>query len=204
MMSGVPLARGHRDVEGHDEDQAVEAVGIAELSVLDAEAARFEVREHRLDAPATSILKGSQVAGFFGHGDDPGLGVARILDDADVGTRPPAGEFKVFQIVDPVLGALSGRRLAGAVEHDEIALQAQAIIPVTLLAPADQIGGAVEAVAHQPDLGLSGQPESDRVEQRLLGVEPNRASSTRQASGKARSPQRSASISTWWRSDILD
>ena len=61
MMSG--LARGHRDVEGHDEDQAV---GIAELSVLDAEAARFEVREHRLDAPATSILKGSQVAGFFG------------------------------------------------------------------------------------------------------------------------------------------
>jgi hypothetical protein len=30
MMSGVPLARGHRDVEGqgHDEDQAVEAVHI--------------------------------------------------------------------------------------------------------------------------------------------------------------------------------
>src|SRR5688500_14107450 len=95
---------------------------------------------------------------------------------------PPAGEVDVFQIVDPVLGALSGRRLAGAVEHDEVALQAQAIIPVALLAPADQIGRAVEA--QQPD--LLGQPGNHRVQQRLLGLEPDRASSTRQASGKAR------------------
>ena len=79
-MNGVPLASGHRDVEGqgHDQDQAVEAIGVAELGVLDAEAARFEVREHRLDAPAISILESAQVAGFFGafrqraavHGDD--------------------------------------------------------------------------------------------------------------------------------------
>src|SRR3954451_10097372 len=69
VMNGVPLACGHRHVEGqgHDEDQAVEAVGVAELSILNAEAARFEVREHRLDAPAISILKSAQVAGFFGH-----------------------------------------------------------------------------------------------------------------------------------------
>ena len=53
------------------------------MGILDAEAARFEVREHRLDAPALAILKGPQVAGFFGHGDDPGLGMARIMDDAD-------------------------------------------------------------------------------------------------------------------------
>src|ERR671911_1651016 len=65
-----------------------------------------------------------------------------------------------------------------------------------LLAPADQ--SAVEA--HQPD--LPGQPGGDRVEQRLL--EADRAASTRQASGNARSPQRRASITTWWRSDILD
>src|SRR4051795_311280 len=40
VMNGVPLACGHRHVEGqgHDEDQAVEAVGIAELSILNAEA----------------------------------------------------------------------------------------------------------------------------------------------------------------------
>src|SRR3954447_24176218 len=130
--------------------------------------------------------------------------MARIMDDADVGPRPPAGQLDVFQVVDPVAGALSGRCPAGAVEHDEIALQPQAIIPRALLAPADQIGRAVEAVAHQPDRGPLGQPGNHRVEQRLLGVEPDRASATRQASGKARSPWRSASIRTWWRSDTLD
>src|SRR3954447_2351972 len=69
VMNGIPLAGGHRDVEceGHDEDQAVEAVGVAQVSILHPEAARLEVREHRLDAPATSILKGSQIAGFLRH-----------------------------------------------------------------------------------------------------------------------------------------
>src|SRR3954449_11238803 len=53
VMKRVPLAGGHRDVKRHDQDQAVEAVGVAELGVLDAEAARLEVREHRLDTPAS-------------------------------------------------------------------------------------------------------------------------------------------------------
>jgi len=197
-MNGIPLAGGDRDVEGqgHDQDQAVETVGVAELGVLDAEATGFEIREHRLDPPAIGILKGAQVAGFLGHRNDPGFSMARIVDDADVGSRPPAGEVDVFQVVGPVAGALSGRRLVSAVEHDEIALQAQAIIPFALLAPADQIGRAVEAVAHQSDRGPPGQPGNHRVQQRLLGLKPDRASSTRHASGKARSPQRSASIST--------
>ena len=128
-MNGVPLAGGHRHIEGqgHDEDQAVEAVGVAELGILDAEAARLEVREHRLDAPAGGILKSAQVSRFLRHGDDPGLGVARVMDDADVGARPPTGEFDIFEIVDPVPGALPGRRPAGGVEHGEVALQPQAM-----------------------------------------------------------------------------
>src|SRR3954447_14102016 len=88
VMNGVPLAGGHRDIEGHDQDQAVEAVGVAELGVLNAEAARFEVREHRLDAPASGILKRAQVSRFFGHRDDPGLRVPRIMNDSDMGSRP--------------------------------------------------------------------------------------------------------------------
>src|SRR3712207_447493 len=64
VMNGVPLASGHRDIEGPDQDQAVETVGVAELGVLDAEAARLEVREHRLDAPAGGILKSAQVSGI--------------------------------------------------------------------------------------------------------------------------------------------
>jgi hypothetical protein len=92
-MNGIPLAGGHRDVEGqgHDQDQAVEAIGVAELGVLDAEAARFEVREHRLDAPAISILKRAQVSRFFRHRDDPGLRVPRIMNDSDMSSRPPPG-----------------------------------------------------------------------------------------------------------------
>src|SRR3954468_15357544 len=102
VMNGVPLAGGHRDVEGqgHDQDQAVEAVGVAQLGVLDAEAAPLEVREHRLDAPTSRILKGSQVAGFLGHRDNPGLGVARIMNDSDMGSRPPPGQLNVFQTVE--------------------------------------------------------------------------------------------------------
>ena len=83
-MNGLACGHRHIEGEGHDEDQAVEAVSVAELGILDAEAARFEVREHRLNAPALAIFKGPQVTGFFRHGDDPGLGMARILDDADV------------------------------------------------------------------------------------------------------------------------
>jgi hypothetical protein len=186
-MNGVPLARGHRHVEGqgHDKDQLVEAVGVAELGILDAEAAGFEVREHRLDTPAVGILKGAQVAGFFGHRDDPGFSMARIVDDADVGSRPPVGKLDVFQVVDPVPGRWSSCR--GRQTRRDCPSAAG---DVALLAPADQVGRAVEA--QQPD--LLGQPGNYRVQQRLL--EPDRASSTRHASGKARSPQRSASIST--------
>ena len=138
VMNGVPLACGYRFIEGegHDEDQAVEAVSVAELGILDAQAARFEVLEHRLDDAALRVLKGPRIAGLFPHGDYPGLGVTRILHDADVGPGSPTGEFDIFQIVDLVLGTLSGRRLARAVEHHEVALEPQPIVPGPLLAPA--------------------------------------------------------------------
>src|SRR3954447_12321966 len=105
----------------------------------------------------------SSVSRFFGHRDDPGLGVPRIMNDAAMGSRPPPGQLDVFQRVDPVLGAAPGRRPASAVDHHEIALQAQAIIPAALLAPADQVGGAIETVAQQPDPGRRGKPGDDRI-----------------------------------------
>jgi hypothetical protein len=124
--------------------------------------------------------------------------VARILDDADVGARPPAGELDVFQVVDPVPGALSGRRPAGAVEHDEVALQPQAIIPFAFLTQADQIGRAVEAVPISRTLARVGSQRATASSSAFWVSNPiaPSVSSTRQASGKARSPQRSASIST--------
>src|SRR5918995_3524109 len=116
------------------------------------------------------------------------------MKDADVAARPPAGQLDVGQVVYPVLGTLPGRRLAGGVKYYEVALQAQAIIPVVLLAPADQVGSAVKPVAQQPHPGQFGQPGGNRLKQRPLSREPDGACWTRQASGRARSPQRSASI----------
>jgi hypothetical protein len=54
VVHGIPQAGGHRLVEsqGHDEQQAIEAVGIADLGILHPEAARFEIREHRLKDPS--------------------------------------------------------------------------------------------------------------------------------------------------------
>jgi hypothetical protein len=54
MMDGIPQAGGHGLVQrqGHDEKQAVEAVRVSDLGVLHAEAARFEIREHRLKDPS--------------------------------------------------------------------------------------------------------------------------------------------------------
>ena len=53
----------------HHEDEAAEAVGIVDVRVLDAEPARLEVGEHRLDAPAVRIVEDREVAGLGRHGD---------------------------------------------------------------------------------------------------------------------------------------
>src|SRR3954454_420107 len=88
--------------------------------------------EHRLDAPASRILKGGQVPGPLRHGDDPRLGVARVVDDADVGARPRACELDMSQVVARVLGALAGGRPAGAVDPREVPLQVEPVGPAAL------------------------------------------------------------------------
>jgi len=52
MVDGIPLSGGDGEVERecHDQDQPGQPVWISDLAVFEAEAARFEVREHRLDA----------------------------------------------------------------------------------------------------------------------------------------------------------
>ena len=91
-MAGVPEPGGDGPMKGqsHDEDQAAEAFRIVDVSVLDAEATRFEVGEHGFDAPAPAVFQGLQVSRLGGHGDDPGFGVTGIMDDADIGPRPLA------------------------------------------------------------------------------------------------------------------
>jgi hypothetical protein len=54
MMTSVPQSGGDSPMKGqsHDEQQAVEALGVVDMSVLNAEAARFEVGEHGFDTPS--------------------------------------------------------------------------------------------------------------------------------------------------------
>ena len=52
--------------QGHDEQQAAEAFRIVDMSVLNAEAAGFEVGEHGFDAPATAVFQGLQIARLGG------------------------------------------------------------------------------------------------------------------------------------------
>jgi hypothetical protein len=65
-MAGVPEPGGDGPMKGqsHDEDQAAEAFRIVDVSVLDAEATRFEVGEHGFDAPAPAVFQGFQMAQF--------------------------------------------------------------------------------------------------------------------------------------------
>src|ERR1700757_2950487 len=76
-----------------------EAVGILDMGLFEAKPARFEVGEHGLDAPAISISQGGQISRLGRHGDDPGLGMSGIANDADVGRDPLAGESDSFKIV---------------------------------------------------------------------------------------------------------
>jgi hypothetical protein len=124
--------------------------------------------------------------------------MARILEDADMGARPFAGESNVLQTEQLFSGTGPGRGLSGAVEDHEIALQAQPIAPVPLLTPADQIGGAVEAIPHEAHRRSRRDPGRHGLQKRLLGGEANRPwrrldpprqePALANAGGKARSP----------------
>jgi hypothetical protein len=100
VVDGIPLSGGDGEVERerHDQDQPGQPVWISDLAVFEAEAARFEVREHRLDAPPPSIVKRAEIARSLGHGDDPGLLVAGILDHADVCAHPTCGQIHPRQV----------------------------------------------------------------------------------------------------------
>ena len=76
--------------------RSIEALGVADLSVFHAKASRFEVRKHRFNAPTLTVFEGPQVTGRFGQSDDPGFGVARILDDGNMGAGWFAGEVDIF------------------------------------------------------------------------------------------------------------
>ena len=87
-----------------------ETVGIAQMGLFEAEPPRFEVGNHGLDVPARGVPQGGEISRLGRHGDDPGLGVSGIANDADVGGDTLAGEDDSLEImaapqINPVLRA---------------------------------------------------------------------------------------------------
>src|ERR1700760_3334614 len=126
-----------------------EAVGILDMGLFEAKPARFEVGEHGLDAPAISISQGGQIARLGRHGDDPGLGMSGITDDADVSRDTLAGEGDSLEIMAARQGEVAGGGFCRAAAGEEIALESQPIVPPAIATPPDHRGGSVEAASEQ-------------------------------------------------------
>src|SRR4051812_21483229 len=62
----VPHAGRDRPIEGesHDQYQAGETVGIAQMGLLETKPARFEIGKHGLDAPARGVSQGGEISGL--------------------------------------------------------------------------------------------------------------------------------------------
>ena len=110
----IPHAGRDRPVEGegHDQDQAGEAIGILDMGLFEAKPARFEAGEHGFDAPARGVPQSGERSRLGRHGDDPGLGVSGITNDADVGGDPLAGAGDSFEIMAAGQGARVVVRIA--------------------------------------------------------------------------------------------
>ena len=77
----------------HDQEQAGEPLRVAEPAVLQPEAPGLEVGEHRLHAPPEPVIEGAVDGRRLGQGDDPGLGMARLVDHGDIGRDPLRGQL---------------------------------------------------------------------------------------------------------------
>src|SRR3954454_10473191 len=115
------------------------------------------LRKDYLDPPPQAV-KGAVGGGGLGQGDDPGLGMARLVHHGDVGRDPLAGQLDSGEHVPAGRKARRPRRLAAVLEHQQVPLQPQPPAPAQLTAQGDQIGRAVETVTHQHDLGARRQP----------------------------------------------
>ena len=125
MVDRIPLPSGDGEVERqrHDQDEPGQAVRVADLAVLETEAAGLEVGEHRLDAPAPCVVERGEVAWSLGHGDDPGFLMAGVLDAADVRAHPARGQLHSRQ-VGRVPDQLPDRPRVGTIDPQaKIALQ---------------------------------------------------------------------------------
>src|SRR5215210_7268593 len=117
------------------------------MGLFETKPARFEIRKHGLDAPARGVSQGGEISRLGRHGDDPGLGMPRIADDAEVGRDPLAGKEDILEIMAAGQGECASRGPCRPQAGDEVALEPQPIVPSAIATPANHLWGSVERSA---------------------------------------------------------
>ena len=69
--------------EGHNHQQAIQPIWRVQLRVFELKTATLEVREHRFDGPARSVVSDRGLVGRTVHGDDPEFGVSGFMPYAN-------------------------------------------------------------------------------------------------------------------------
>src|SRR4051794_20252706 len=122
------------------------------------------LRKDYLDAPPEAVVEGAVDGRRLGQGDDPGLGMARLVHHGDIRGHPLSGQLDA---AEQVLAPCEARRqggLAAVLEHQEVPLEPQPPVPAPRTAPGDQLGAAVEPVAHQHGPYPLGQQAACRLQ----------------------------------------
>src|SRR4051794_7317405 len=135
------------------------------------------LRKDYLDPPPEPVVEGAVDGRRLARGDHPGLGVARLVHHGDIGDDPLPGQLDAAEQVLAARETLGQRGLAAAFEDQEVLLEPQPPVPAQPAAKGDQVGAAVEAVAHEDDPGTRGQPARDQGEQLPLLDESDAAPS---------------------------
>ena len=91
---------GPVECESHDEDKAAQAVGIMEMGLFDAEPLDLKSENMGSMPTAVGIGQGAEIARRCGHGDNPGLRVPGVVDNADIVCDALGREGDIFKIVD--------------------------------------------------------------------------------------------------------
>jgi hypothetical protein len=120
--------------------------------------------------------------------------MAGLLDHGDVGRDPLLGELNAAEQVFAPSEAFGHRGLAAVLEHQEVVPEPQPPAPAPPPAPGDQVGRAVETVAHQHRPNPCGQQAGHHLQGRALLGEADRPlrrldpPRQRQGAGRGRRP----------------
>lgn len=142
-MPRVVLADADAPVhrQRHDQDQPLQAIRVPQRRILQFKTPALEIGEQRLNRPTCGIVQHRRPRWGAVHGDDPGLWVARLVEDADVGHNALREQAHPRQIaLNRASRQLAGGGLVAMARiRQQVALQPQAVAPPVGMEPAEQI-----------------------------------------------------------------